>query len=271
MRKSTAIALSAYMVESREGWPPSFEDVHTDRLERLGHLVPALGLDAVGYDRLVVLARRVIASRTFPVLQRAIADAAIAENRLESDDLHELVKHLNPTGETTAMTDKTDDGDRVWKEWANRHLVESTASTAARCPATAAGATARRRLPGSGARVASTRPSAPVSLFGTTTLTTRAGRVTRCKRHRRVCATRTRPWQPRQHGASIWRRSRSRASNADDPRPTPTARRLRGPDPLWSRSVAQRAAGRGPSRPRPCGPPSPARRPSAPRVASSRR
>jgi hypothetical protein len=134
MRKSTAIALSAYMVESREGWPPSFEDVHSDRLERLGHLVTALGLDAVGYDRLVVLARRVIASRTFPVLQRAIADAAIAKNRLESDDLHELVKHLNPTGETTAMTDKTDDGDRVWKEWANRHLVESTASTAARCP-----------------------------------------------------------------------------------------------------------------------------------------
>jgi hypothetical protein len=206
MRKSTAIALSAYMVESREGWPPSFEDVHTDRLERLGHLVTALGLDAVGYDRLVVLARRVIASRTFPVLQRAIADAAIAKNRLESDDLHELVKHLNPTGETTPMTDKTDDGDRVWKEWANRHLVESTASTAARCPATAAGATARRRLPGSGAHVASTTPSAPVSLFGTTTLTTRADRVTRCK-DTDACA-------PRGHGHGN-RVSTAQASGAD--------------------------------------------------------
>ena len=92
------IALVGYLTEGLKGWPPSFEDAHTDRLERLGHLVTGLGLDADSYDRLVNLARRVIARPIFPVLRRAIANAAIAKSRLESDDIHEVIKNLDTKG-----------------------------------------------------------------------------------------------------------------------------------------------------------------------------
>ena len=105
------VALSARMLE-RKDWPPPYEDARSERLEALNYLVGGLGLDAPNYDRLVGLARRVVSSPTFLLLRRAIADALIAKEsgRLESDDIHELVKNWNPKGAQTM--DTTNNGHR---------------------------------------------------------------------------------------------------------------------------------------------------------------
>ncbi|HZA59380.1 MAG TPA: hypothetical protein VE401_08385 [Solirubrobacterales bacterium] len=99
-----AIALSGYLAEDRDGWPPAFQEARTERLEALGKVIEILGIDEAAYDRAVELTREILADPDFIRLHRTIARALAACPRLDEQAVQDLTLAAGippPEGVTT--------------------------------------------------------------------------------------------------------------------------------------------------------------------------
>ena len=90
-----AICLVGYWVDGRPGWPPSFEDARTEKLEAMGKVISILGVNEEAYDATVELVRDMLADQDFKRLQGAIARALRVVPLLEREDIEALCRATN--------------------------------------------------------------------------------------------------------------------------------------------------------------------------------
>jgi hypothetical protein len=88
------ISLAGYLLEWRRGWPPPYVGAVAEPLENVGLLIGILDLDRTNYTAITDLTRRLVCDRRFLILRRGIAAALMTTPRLESDDLHAVIKNL---------------------------------------------------------------------------------------------------------------------------------------------------------------------------------
>jgi hypothetical protein len=86
------IAVIGYMATDVPRWPPPYEKARSEDLEALDLIIRGLGIGADEYDRLVEVARDMLADADFRRLRDALARALAAVPRLEREDIKAIAE-----------------------------------------------------------------------------------------------------------------------------------------------------------------------------------